>query len=48
LAGGLCPMHCRIVHMFGNLRESGHGCKWTTCSTVSNFVKLLIVFKNLY
>jgi hypothetical protein len=27
LAQGLCPMHCRLVHMFGNLRESGHGCK---------------------
>ena len=27
LAEGLCPMHCRLVHMFGNLRESGHGCK---------------------
>ena len=20
-------MHCRLLHMFGNLRESGHGCK---------------------
>lgn len=27
LAEGLCPMHCRLVHMFGNLCESGHGCK---------------------
>jgi hypothetical protein len=27
LAKGFCPMHCRLLHMFGNLRESGHGCK---------------------
>jgi hypothetical protein len=37
LAGGLCPMHCRIVHMFGNLRESGHGCKM---DNLFNSVKL--------
>ena len=27
LAEGLSPMHCWLVHMFGNLRESGHRCK---------------------
>ena len=27
LAKGFCPMHCRLLHMFKNLRESGHGCK---------------------
>jgi hypothetical protein len=27
LAEGFCPMHCRLLHMFAHLRESGHGCK---------------------
>jgi len=24
---GMCPMHARLLHMFGNLREVGHQCK---------------------
>jgi hypothetical protein len=24
LANGYCPMHCRLLYMFMNLRESGH------------------------
>ncbi len=27
LAEGFCPMHCRLLHIFANLHESGHGCK---------------------
>ena len=27
LTKGFCPMHCRLLHMFKNLRESGHGNK---------------------
>ena len=27
LGKGFCWMHCRLLHMFGNLCESGHGCK---------------------
>ncbi len=23
----ICPMHCRLLHMFPNLRDSGHQCK---------------------
>ena len=30
-------MHCRLVHMFQNLRESGHGCKM---DNLFNSVKL--------
>ena len=26
LAQGYCPMHCRLLHMFSNLRESYHTC----------------------
>jgi len=37
LAMGLCPMHCRIIHMFKNLRESGHRCKM---NNLFNSVKL--------
>jgi hypothetical protein len=37
LAKGFCPMHCRLLHMFGNLRESGHGCKM---DNLFNSVKL--------
>ena len=24
---GMCPMHARLLHMFGNLKEAGHRCK---------------------
>jgi hypothetical protein len=27
LTQGYCPMHCQLLHMFKNLRESGHRCK---------------------
>jgi hypothetical protein len=27
LAEGFCPMHCRLLHMFAKVLESGHGCK---------------------
>ncbi len=34
---GYCQMHCRILHMFMNLRESGHRC---TMDSLFNSVKL--------
>jgi hypothetical protein len=37
LAQGFCPMHCRLLHMFGNLRESYHCC---TMDNLFNSVKL--------
>ncbi len=37
LAQGYCPMHCRLLHMFMNLRESGHRCKM---DNLFNSVKL--------
>ncbi len=37
LAQGYCPMHCRLIHMFMNLRESGHHCKM---DNLFNSVKL--------
>ncbi len=27
IAAEFCPMHCCLLHMFGNLRDSGHRCK---------------------
>lgn len=27
IADGFCPMHCYILHIFGNLTDSGHRCK---------------------
>ncbi len=27
IADGFCPMHCRLIHMFWNLRDPGHWCK---------------------
>ncbi len=44
LAEGYCPMHCRLLHMFMNLHESGPRCKWTTYLTQSNLHKLRICF----
>jgi hypothetical protein len=38
LAQGFCPMHCRLLHMFGNLRESYHCC---TMDNLFNSVKLV-------
>ena len=37
LAQGYCPMHCRLLNMFKNLRESGHRCKM---DNLFNSVKL--------
>ena len=37
VAQGFCPMHCRLIHMFGNLREHYHCC---TMEDLFNFVKL--------
>jgi len=37
LAQGYCPMHCRLLHMFQHLRESGHRCKM---DNLFNSVKL--------
>jgi len=37
LAQGYCPMHCRLIHMFMHLRESGHRCKM---DNLFNSVKL--------
>ncbi len=37
LAQGFCPMHCRLLHMFSNLRESYHTC---TMDNLFNSVKL--------
>jgi hypothetical protein len=37
LAMGFCPMHCRLLYMFKNLRESGHRCKM---DNLFNSVKL--------
>ena len=37
LAQGYCPMHCRLLHMFMNLRESSHRCKM---DNLFNSVKL--------
>ncbi|MFM8621986.1 MAG: hypothetical protein ACKOB3_01190, partial [Holophagaceae bacterium] len=37
LAQGYSPMHCRLLHMFKNLRESGHQCKM---DNLFNSVKL--------
>ena len=37
LAQGYCPMHCRVLHMFSNLREHYHCC---TMDNLFNSVKL--------
>ncbi len=37
LAQGYCPMHCRLLHMFSNLREHYHCC---TMDNLFNSVKL--------
>ena len=37
LVQGYCPMHCRLIHMFMHLRESGHRCKM---DNLFNSVKL--------
>ncbi len=37
LANGYCQMHCRLLYMFMNLRESGHRCKM---DNLFNLVKL--------
>jgi hypothetical protein len=37
LAQGFCPMHCRLLHMFSNLREHYHCC---TMDNLFNSVKL--------
>ncbi len=37
LPQGYCPMHCRLLHMFMNLHESGHGYKM---DNLFNSVKL--------
>ena len=38
LAKGNCPMHCCLLHMYGNLQDSGHGCKM---DNLFNSVKLV-------
>ena len=37
LAKGNCLMHCHLLHMYGNLQDSGHGCKM---DNLFNSVKL--------
>ncbi len=36
LPRGFCPMHCRILHMFANLKDSGHRCKMDNLFTLVN------------